>query len=161
MKKINLLSSALALSLALTMSACASTEDKTTEKKSADVAVQVKEQPKLVPIEKMGFLTTDKCAAAGQFTDCYLQNYACGSDGCFEEVDPGVQTKVNFVLFVHAEGTTYKLDLSKIKLQDIDKSINVNDGSVIGEYNEETNTIIATEVQGPPPPKKSFFKGCL
>lgn len=143
MKKINLLSSTLALSFALTISASASTDGK------------------LEPIEKMGFITTESCAEGGKFVDCYLEGYACGTDGCFETTEPGVQTKVNFVLFSHAEGATYKLDLSKINPADLDKAINVNDGSAIGEYDAKTNTIIATEVKGPPPPKKSFFKGCL
>lgn len=161
MKNINLISSSLALSFLLVLSACASTEDKAQDVKNIAQTVEAKAEVKLEPMEKMGFLTTENCAKAGEFRDCYLENYACGSNGCYQESEPGVQTKVNFVIFSHADGMTYNLDLSKIRMQDLDKVINVNDGSVVGEYNEATNTIIASEVKAPPPPKKSFFKGCL
>ncbi|MDD2791057.1 MAG: hypothetical protein PHU40_10390 [Sulfurimonas sp.] len=115
----------------------------------------------LVPMEKEGFLTTAGCAAAGAFTDCYLENYVCGSDGCFETTDAGVTTQVNVVLYSHNEGHTYKVDLTNVKMENVDSSINRNEVTIVGNYNESTNTIMATEVKPPPPPKKSFFKGCL
>jgi len=32
---------------------------------------------------------------------------------------------------------------------------------LIGEYDAGSNTIIVQEFKAPPPPTKSFFKGCL
>jgi hypothetical protein len=32
---------------------------------------------------------------------------------------------------------------------------------MIGEYDPNTKTIAVSEFKAPPPPKKSFFKGCL
>ena len=43
----------------------------------------------------------------------------------------------------------------------IDKGINRNEVTLIGDFNAATNTIIVKEFKAPPPPKKSFFKGCL
>jgi hypothetical protein len=114
------------------------------------------------PFEKQGFLTTSGCAAQGAFTDCYLENYACGSDGCFEQVDAGQPEKnVQVVLFSHNDGITYKVDLKAVNMASVDPSINRNEVTVVGSYNADTNTIVATEVKAPPPPSKSFFKGCL
>ena len=115
----------------------------------------------LVPMEKEGFLTTSGCAAAGAFTDCYLENYVCGSNGCFETTEAGVTTKVEVVIYSHNEGHTYNVDLTGVSMASVDSSINRNEVTVVGNYDEATNTIIATEVKAPPPPKKSFFKGCL
>jgi hypothetical protein len=116
----------------------------------------------LTPIEKSGFLTTSGCAAQGAFRDCYLENYACGSDGCFEKASAGEPAKdVQVVLFSHNDGITYKLDLTAVNMSNVDKSINRNEVTVIGNYDADTNTISATEIKPPPPPTKSFFKGCL
>ncbi len=153
MKKITLLSSTLALSLMFVFTTASFAEEK-----AADASATAEKSDVM---EKMGFLTTDKCAAAGQFTDCYLENYSCGSDDCFKKVDAGVSSKVNIVLFSHIDGKTYNVDVTNINPVQLDKAINRNDDTVIGKYNEQTNTIVATEVKGPPPPKKSFFKGCL
>ncbi|MBU1657674.1 hypothetical protein KKG72_01300 [bacterium] len=164
MKKFNLLSSSLILGLILGFSGCGSVEPAAPEVKKVEskiVEVKAVVPAKLVPIEKQGFLSTAKCIAAGAFTDCYLENYICGANGCYESTEPGVMHEVGLVLYSHVEGTTYKIDISKLNPADIDKSVNRNDVTIIGEYNASINTIHATELKAPPPPKKSFFKGCL
>ncbi|MBU1990085.1 hypothetical protein KJ691_04990 [bacterium] len=141
------------------LSGCSSKEAMSPE---ASKAVQTAKAPaKLVHIEKMGFLTLERCAEAGEFLDCYLENYACGSNGCYEEFDPGVFGKIQIVLYSHVDGISYKVDVSKIDPALIDKGINRNDVTLIGEYDAEANILYATEFKAPPPPKKSFFKGCL
>lgn len=114
-----------------------------------------------ITFEKEGFLSTTECAAAGEFTDCYLENYACGSSGCFDKNEPGVNTDPELVLFSHNDGVTYDLDTSAVAASAFDQGINRNAVTIIGDYNAATNTIIVKEFKAPPPPKKSFFKGCL
>ena len=111
--------------------------------------------------EKSGFLTTEKCAAAGEFADCYLENFSCGNDGCFETEAAGVHKKVPLVLYSHDDGMIYKLDTSKIHASELDEGVSRNNVTLIGEYDKKTNTIHASEFKAPPPPTKSFFKGCL
>jgi len=111
--------------------------------------------------EKSGFLTTEKCAKAGEFKDCYLENYACGSDGCFEVTEAGVDKNTPLVLFSHDDGVIYKLDTSAVNRAELDEGVSRNAVSMIGEFDASTNTIIVHEFKAPPPPKKSFFKGCL
>jgi len=113
------------------------------------------------PEEFEGLLTTPACAAQGAFADCYLENYACGSDNCFEKTEPGVRGKPNLALFQHGTGKTYNIDVSKIDLSEIGEGMNKNGVVIVGTLDEATNTIQATEFKAPPPPKKSFFKGCL
>ena len=164
MKKIHLISSVLVLGVIFGLSGCTtSSEVAPVSKAEVEKKVQskVEEQPELAHIEKQGFLTIDSCAAQGAFTDCYLENYACGSDGCFRTAEPGVQKDVQIVLYSHKDGVTYKLDVSAIPTHEIDEGINRNDVTIIGEYDPATNTIVAKEFKAPPPPKKSFFKGCL
>ncbi len=109
-----------------------------------------------------GLLTTPGCAAQGAFADCYLENYACGSDGCFRKSDAGVITKdAKYALFQHNTGKVYTIDTTKLKLAEMREGMNKNGVVVIGTLDEATNTIKATEFKSPPPPKKSFFKGCL
>lgn len=150
MKKINLITSVLALGLALAFSGCMGGS----AKPSYDTA-------NLVDMEKQGFLTVKSCADQGAFLDCRLENYMCGYDGCYKDVPAGVQTDVQLVLFSHKEGATYNLDLSALSPAIIDTGINRNDVTLIGKYDAASNTLIATEFKAPPPPKKSFFKGCL
>ncbi len=166
MRNITLLSLVLALGLMLGFSGCGSVQPsvekpQTKVERDAEAKVVAKASGKLVPIEKQGFLTIDSCAASGAFTDCYLENYICGSDGCFKEFEPGVFGDVQIVLYLHKEGHTYNIETSGVPAQDVDMGINRNEVTVIGEYDKETNTIYASEFQAPPPPKKSFFKGCL
>ena len=156
----------LALGLVLSFTGCGSSQPtvekpKTKVELDAEAKVIAKASGKLVPIEKVGFLSIDKCIEQGAFQDCYLENYVCGSDDCFKSHDPGVFGDVGIVLFSHKEGVTYKIDISEVDAADIDKGINRNEVTIIGEYYEPTQTIYATEFKAPPPPKKSFFKGCL
>ncbi len=113
------------------------------------------------PEEFEGFMTTPSCAAQGAFADCYLENYACGSDGCFKKTEPGVMNNAPVALFVHATGKTYTIDTSKIKAAELKEGMNKNGVIIVGTLDASTNTIRATEFKAPPPPKKSFFKGCL
>lgn len=108
-----------------------------------------------------GLLTTPACAAQGAFADCYLENYACGSDNCFEKIDAGVDTKPPLAIFQHGTGKTYKVDTTKLKISELGEGMNKNGVVIVGMLDTATNTIHATEFKAPPPPKKSFFKGCL
>ncbi len=105
-----------------------------------------------------GLLTTPGCAAQGAFADCYLENYACGSDGCNAKIEPGQSTNPKLALFQHNTGKTYLIDTSKLKVSELGEE---NGVIIMGVYDAATNTIAATEFKAPPPPKKSFFKGCL
>jgi hypothetical protein len=111
--------------------------------------------------EKSGFLTTEACAEAGAFKDCYMENYACGSDGCFRTTEAGVDKQTPLVLFSHDDGVIYKLDTSHLPRREFDEGVSRNEVSITGEFDPSTNTIVAHEFKAPPPPKKSFFKGCL
>jgi hypothetical protein len=111
--------------------------------------------------EKEGFLTTEGCAKAGAFKDCYLENYLCGSDGCYLTSESGVDKKTPLVLFSHDDGVIYKLDLGSVPRATFDEGINRNAVSIVGEFDASSNTITVQEFKAPPPPKKSFFKGCL
>ena len=111
--------------------------------------------------EKEGFLTTQACAEQGAFTDCYLENYICGSDNCHLNTESGVDKNTQLVLFSHDDGVIYKLDTNAIPRSTFDAGVNRNAVTIIGEYNEATQTIAVSEFKAPPPPKKSFFKGCL
>ena len=108
-----------------------------------------------------GLLTTPGCAAQGAFNDCYLENYTCGSDGCFKNIQPGETTHPKLALFQHATGKVYNIDTSKLKVSELGEGMNKNGVVIVGILDEKTNTIEATEFKAPPPPKKSFFKGCL
>ena len=114
-----------------------------------------------VEFEKEGFLTTEGCAKKGMFADCYLENYACGSTGCFKSIEPGVDNEAPLVLFVHDDGVIYKLDTSAIDRGELLEHVSRNKVSMIGEYDAASNTIKVKEFKAPPPPTKSFFKGCL
>jgi hypothetical protein len=112
--------------------------------------------------EKVGFLTVEDCALKGTFTSCYEDSYACGFEGCYKEIEPGVTRPVQVVLFVHNDGKYYNVVLTEgLHMSEVDKGIGRNEVTVIGKYDEKTNTIYATKFKAPPPPKASFFKGCL
>jgi hypothetical protein len=111
--------------------------------------------------EKVGFLTVEDCALKGTFTSCYSEAYVCGFEGCFKENDGGEMKPVQVVLFVHDEGKYYKVQLDGVKQYQLDEGIGRNIVTIIGQYDEATNTILASDYKAPPPPKKSFFKGCL
>lgn len=108
-----------------------------------------------------GLLTTPACAAQGAFADCYLENYACGSDGCYKKIEPGDSTRPRLALWQHNTGKVYIVDTSKLKVSELGEGMNRNGVVIVGMLDEATNTIAATEFKAPPPPKKSFFKGCL
>lgn len=153
MKLVKLLATAFALSATLILSGCSGSDVKPSNEKAATT------EP--IPMEKMGFLTIESCAAQGAFLDCYLENYMCATDGCFLENEPGVFTKVQIVLYSHEDGIAYNVDTTNIDMRFIDKGINRNDVTLVGDFYPSTNTIVVTEFKAPPPPKKSFFKGCL
>jgi hypothetical protein len=111
--------------------------------------------------EFQGLLTTPACAAEGAFNDCYLENYTCGSDGCFKKINAGETTNPKLALFQHGTGKVYNIDVSKLKVSELGEGMNKNGVVIVGTLDEKTNTIAATEFKAPPPPKKSFFKGCL
>ncbi len=112
--------------------------------------------------EKVGFLTVEDCALKGTFSSCYTEAYVCGFEGCYKEVEPGVTKPVQLVLFVHDDGKYYKVELTdKLKKYELDTAIGRNKVTIIGKYNEDENTIYALTFKAPPPPKASFFKGCL
>lgn len=113
------------------------------------------------PFEKEGFLTTQACAEQGAFTDCYLENYICGSDKCYLKTEAGVDLNTQLVLFSHDDGVIYKLDTGSIPRSVFDAGVNRNAVTIIGEYDQASQTIAVSEFKAPPPPKKSFFKGCL
>ncbi len=112
--------------------------------------------------EKEGFLTTKWCADRGLFADCRLETVFCGYEGCFKD-EKEFKTDVNatFVLNVHSEGKYYFVEFQEgIEIGDVLKqAINKNEVTLIGEI--KNNTIKAQSFKAPPPPKKSFFKGCL
>ena len=112
--------------------------------------------------EKKGFLTAKSCAEIGAFADCKLEAFVCGAEGCFRSMEPGAKaTKVEFVLFVHDEGKYYNLDASSFHMSELDEGISRNDVTIKGEFDKRSNTIVVKGFKAPPPPQKSFFKGCL
>ncbi|WP_457592368.1 hypothetical protein [Hydrogenimonas sp.] len=112
-------------------------------------------------VEKKGFLTTKWCAENGMFKDCRLETAVCGFEGCFKSWEFGDPIKENLVLYVHDDGKYYNVALDKIERSELDEALNRNEVTIIGSYDEKKNLIHAREFKAPPPPKKSFFKGCL
>ncbi len=112
-------------------------------------------------IEKKGFLTTKWCAENDMFKDCRLETAVCGYGGCFKNWEFGDPIKEELVLYVHDDGKYYRVSLDKISRSELDEAINRNEVTIIGSFDEKENTIHAIEFKAPPPPKKSFFKGCL
>ncbi len=108
---------------------------------------------------KTGFLSTKWCVDGGYFSDCRLESFLCGEGGCYKKWNPGDEETAELVLFVHDEGKAYKLDISKLPRHELDEGVARNEVEIIGEIKD--GTIIAHEFKAPPPPKKSFFKGCL
>ena len=112
-------------------------------------------------IEKKGFLATPWCVEHDMFKDCRLETYVCGSEGCFKNWHFGQKMKEQLVLYVHDDGKYYNIDLGHIEPSELDEAKNANEVTFTGTYDPKTNTIHAKEFKAPPPPKKSFFKGCL
>jgi hypothetical protein len=113
------------------------------------------------PEEFEGLLTTPGCSAEGAFADCYLENYACGSNGCYKKIEPGANTSPKLAIYQQNTGKTYLVDTSKLKISELGEGMNKNGVIISGVLDKATNTIAATEFKAPPPAKKSFFKGCL
>jgi hypothetical protein len=114
--------------------------------------------------DKKGFLTTRWCAEQGLFRDCRLETVVCDKEGCYKSWDFGDKEKMNLVLFVHDEGKIYDIKLNHNKLHSahlIEEAINRNNVTIKGKIDEKSNFIFANSYDAPPPPKKSFFKGCL
>jgi hypothetical protein len=112
--------------------------------------------------EKEGFLTTKWCADRGLFADCRLETVFCGYEGCFkDEKEFNAQVNATFVLNVHSEGKYYIVEFQEgVKMGDVLKeALNKNEITIIGDI--KNNTIKAQSFKAPPPPQKSFFKGCL
>jgi hypothetical protein len=109
--------------------------------------------------EKKGFLTSKWCAQNGLFADCRLESFACGSAGCYKDWDFGQKETDNLVLYVHDEGKIYNIVLNGIKRYKLDDAVDRNDVTIIGQL--KGDTLYAQDFKAPPPPKKSFFKGCL
>ncbi|WNZ00139.1 hypothetical protein SUSP_002556 [Sulfurospirillum sp. 'SP'] len=110
-------------------------------------------------IEKKGFLTSKWCAQNGYFSDCRLESFACGSGECFTNWEFGNTLTDELVLFVHNEQKIYVIDYSAIPRYKLDEPMNMNEVTIMGEL--KGDTIIASGFKAPPPPQKSFFKGCL
>lgn len=112
--------------------------------------------------EKEGFLTTKWCADRGLFADCRLETVFCGYEGCFKD-EKNFKTDVNatFVLNVHSEGKYYIVEFQDtVKMGDVLKeALNKNEITIIGDI--QNGIIKAQSFKAPPPPQKSFFKGCL
>ena len=110
-----------------------------------------------------GFMTTEWCAEQGMFRDCRMESIVCGEGGCYKHWEFGDKEKMNLVLYVHDDMKAYKVKPTKeFNIPEfLETSINRNAVTVKGSYDEATNTILATSFEAPPPPKKSFFKGCL
>ncbi|RUM43696.1 MAG: hypothetical protein DSY46_07645 [Hydrogenimonas sp.] len=111
--------------------------------------------------EKKGFLTTKWCVANDMFKDCRLETVVCGYEGCNKNWEFGDPMKEELVLYVHDDGKYYKVDLGHIERSELDEAVNRNEVTLIGSYDEKANIIHVKEFKAPPPPKKSFFKGCL
>ncbi|MBV5279687.1 MAG: hypothetical protein J0647_11850 [Campylobacteraceae bacterium] len=110
-------------------------------------------------VEKKGFLTSKWCAQNGYFSDCRMESLVCGSGDCFKTWEFGDKVIDELVLFVHAENKLYAIDYKAIPRYQLDEPMNRNEVSIIGKV--EGDTIIASGFKAPPPPEKSFFKGCL
>jgi hypothetical protein len=112
--------------------------------------------------EKQGFLTTKWCAEQGMFADCRMESIVCGEGECNQKWEFGDKEKMELVLYVHDDLKYYNVDASKVNVPEIlETSINRDQVMVKGNFDEGSNTIVATAFEAPPPPTKSFFKGCL
>jgi len=113
--------------------------------------------------EKKGFLTTKWCAEQGMFTDCKLETVVCGEGGCYKNWEFGDKEKLELVVFVHDEGKYYNIFPKEgfHVAEAIELGLSRNEVTIKGSFDKSKNMILATSFDAPPPPKKSFFKGCL
>ena len=96
-------------------------------------------------ITKTGFLTTEQCLENDYFTDCRLETYA----------------NSKLALYVHNDLDYYIIDASHLEMHEVDEGFARNGVKFTGTYNAKNNTIMASHYDGPPPPPKTFFKGCM
>lgn len=113
--------------------------------------------------EKKGFMTTKWCADRGIFKECPLESYVCGYGGCWKDFEFGDEQTQELVLYVHGDHKYYNVELTEsLPVYELEElAFNRNEVTLQGEFDEDDNTIIANHFDAPPPPKKSFFKGCL
>jgi len=113
--------------------------------------------------KKKGFLTTKWCAEQGEFVDCKLETVVCGTGGCFKKWEFGDKESLELVIFVHDEGKYYNISPKEgfHVAEAIELGLSRNEVTIKGSYDKTKNMILATSFDAPPPPKKSFFKGCL
>jgi hypothetical protein len=111
--------------------------------------------------EIKGFFTSKWCAERGIFRNCPEETLVCGYEGCIAEWTPGEPMDTKLALYVHDTGDIYEVVLNELPRKDLDGAINRPDVTIIGQLDESTKTIKANDMKAPPPPKKSFFKGCL
>jgi hypothetical protein len=109
--------------------------------------------------EKKGFLTSKWCAENGYFADCRLESMVCGSGDCFKEWEYDKPIKDELVLFVHDENKAYSIDYTAIPRYKLDEPMNRNGVTIVGEL--KGDILVVKSFKAPPPPTKSFFKGCL
>lgn len=111
-------------------------------------------------VEVEGFFTSSWCVERGKFADCPLETILCGYENCHRDWNFGDKENQKLVIFNHDEGKAYPLDFTHLKKKhEIDHAINRNLVIVHGEF--KSGKIMVKEIVSPPPPKKSFFKGCL
>jgi len=132
-------------------------------KTSAQTVAPVQEGTSEATFSKQGFLTTKWCAEQGLFADCRLESIVCGEGECYQKWEFGDPVKTELVIFVHDELQYYNISPGKgVNMAEmIEEGINKNLVTIEGTYDSKTNTIAATTFKAPPPPAKSFFKGCL
>jgi len=111
--------------------------------------------------EKKGFLTTKWCVENDMFKDCRLETAVCGYEGCDEKWQFGDPIREEMVLYVHDDGKYYRVDLGHLERSELDEAMNRNEVILTGTYDAKHNVIHVKSFKAPPPPKKSFFKGCL
>lgn len=141
----------------------------TSSNEVASKTSEIKEVPKAMinskspTIEKKGFLTTKWCAENGMLADCRMESIVCGYGGCFKNWDFEQKEIMQLVVYVHDDLKYYNIEPSKdLDLAHmIELGINRNLVSIQGKFDSENNIILANKFSAPPPPKKSFFKGCL
>jgi len=109
------------------------------------VAISATSLSAATTVKKKGFLTTDYCLKRDYFTNCKLENYA--------------NPKEKLVLYVHDEQDFYYIDASHLEKAELDEGFARDNVTITGHL--KGKTIKATKYEGPPPPAKSFFKGCL
>lgn len=138
-------------------------EEKTATSTSSDEKVVASVPSDAEPIEIEGFLTTKWCLGQGMFQDCRMESVVCGEGECYKEWEFGDKEKMNLVIYNHKEMKYYNIQPSKeFHLAElIETSMSRDMVTIKGQYDAKNNILLATEFEAPPPPVKSFFKGCL